>query len=179
MSKPIQTVPYSLLGGLALKQMGQNPPELIDKVQPSIDLWRQYMDAGRLWTVSYVTIPTGDAAPTRLITITTGDSNIAWWIHGGRIQLASNAGATGGDSIILSPYHGDNTNFDWYRKIGESCGNLSVPASTTTIQYSSAIEGGFLLKPTESIFLVNDVNQGVAAAEWGGGLCLAYTAIPV
>lgn len=44
MSGPIQVVPAGLLGLLQLKQTGANPRDLLDTVQPSVDLldsWRQ------------------------------------------------------------------------------------------------------------------------------------------
>lgn len=43
MSGPIQTLPKGLLDLLALKQMGKNPSQLLDTVQPTLDLREQYM----------------------------------------------------------------------------------------------------------------------------------------
>jgi len=46
-SRPIQTNPFGLLGALQLKNSGTNPPDLIDSVQPTLDLWRHYIAQSR------------------------------------------------------------------------------------------------------------------------------------
>lgn len=42
MAGPIQTIPQGLLGLLQLKELGKNPPVLVDSVAPNLDLFQLY-----------------------------------------------------------------------------------------------------------------------------------------
>lgn len=44
MSRPIQTIPFGLLGYLQLKNAGQNPAELVDTVQPVLEMREWYYE---------------------------------------------------------------------------------------------------------------------------------------
>lgn len=43
MSGPIQTIPQGLLGLLQLKELGSNPPVMVDSLSPNIDLTQLYL----------------------------------------------------------------------------------------------------------------------------------------
>lgn len=45
MSGPIQVIPPGLLGFFQLKNMGRNPSDLVDSVQPSLEMFDWYMQA--------------------------------------------------------------------------------------------------------------------------------------
>lgn len=46
MAGPIQQIPQGLLGLLQLKELGSNPPTLVDTVAPNLDLFALYAERG-------------------------------------------------------------------------------------------------------------------------------------
>lgn len=64
-SGPIQLLPQGLLGLLQLKNVGHNPRELNDSVQPTLDLWRIYLqaDSEALFTANIPITAVGGAFP--------------------------------------------------------------------------------------------------------------------
>lgn len=76
MSGPIQTLPAGFLSLLQLKNMGVNPSQLIDSVQPSFDMMEWYLrNAVTLETQCSLNIP---ATENRSWFPTLGDNVINW-----------------------------------------------------------------------------------------------------
>jgi hypothetical protein len=61
-SGPIQTIPQGLLGLLQLKELGKNPSELLDQVQPSYDLFQQYIQRNLVGEQTLIGGPISTAA---------------------------------------------------------------------------------------------------------------------
>lgn len=92
--RPIQTNPVGLLGSLGLKQMGQNPPDFLDQIRGTVDLWKLYMEASATFLASLdLPLALGDTSLQRDLSITP-PQNRAWWVHGVNLRLGIQATGT-------------------------------------------------------------------------------------
>jgi len=96
MSRPIQIPPEGLIGLLQLKNQGQNPTDLLDSVQPTIDALPQYL-------VGQAEIVTGIAfsitAVQQWFAGIDVPSSEVWFIH----SLAFNLNLAAGEQVLAAP----------------------------------------------------------------------------
>lgn len=64
-NRPIQLAPSGVLGLLQLKNNGRNPSTLMDSVQPTLDLWPQYLltNGEQILSANIAVNATGGAGP--------------------------------------------------------------------------------------------------------------------
>lgn len=105
---PIQTLPQGLLGLLQLKSLGKNPSELLDQVQPSYDLFEQYVQ-----TLMQGEIGLFGVTPTTAALVSAGHgfapfANLAspvipngemWWVEAATVYIVGNTLAAA-DTVV-------------------------------------------------------------------------------
>ena len=113
---PIQVHPAGLLGLLQIKNVGKNPRDLHDMVQPSLDLWKAYLNAnaeeGFADSANIVSGTNG------FISLQTQVPQSQWWylhyfaVHG--------LGVVAGDTVSLAPAINPQA----------AAGGISIPLAT-------------------------------------------------
>lgn len=107
MSGPIQTIPQGLLGLLQLKQTGNNPRDLAESVQPTVDqfpLWIQRLSVDISLALfggnSSVAIPTANAGANFFTTNPLNvPQGVAWYVESYTIS----ASLLAAESVIFAP----------------------------------------------------------------------------
>lgn len=178
MPRPIQALPIGLLGSLGLKQMGQNPPDFLDQVRGTLELWPLYMASTAQFTASLgLAVALGNTNSTRDLT-TTPPANRAWWVHGCNMYMGVQATGTITmlqarlDRVLIS----DPSRHECIIKT-ETLTN--VTASAVLREWGHPLEvPPFMLLPGEAISPVYSA-EAVAVATAYVSLVVRYTEFPV
>jgi hypothetical protein len=161
MSRPIQAFNPGFLGLLGLKNQGQNPPELIDQVQPTIDI-NQFYQMGLRESIRYdalsfdVASIGGHLVVDPELTVPAGQM---WWLHGAHciIQLAANrfwGGKLAHVERSTLPIHWSEKN-EYILQQSSIAGNYQININL----------GGFFMLPGDTFIVYTEFWDGLGTAD--------------
>lgn len=136
MTRPIQALAPGFLGLLGLKQ-GANPADLVDAVQPCIDIFPFYAMGGRQ-TIQFASVATQNLGATGRFSFPelTVPANQTWWVHGLTISVAVPAGM----SCTFVTAHYERNTITVHTAPPVTCGGAAATALDQSL-------GGFLAAP--------------------------------
>jgi len=184
-SGPIQVGPPGLLGFLQLKNQGRNPRELVDSFQPTLDLWRHYLDAyAEFDNIAWTFTLTAGGEYHQFSVPTSGgvslgpDNSEYWWVRGitvnsallpratDRIQMQIGVrGALASAGIVMV---GD-------KNADEQQAAVVAPAPTNWMYTCHA--RGFLVPPASQIGVFVNANLPVTNCQLDARI--SYTRLPI
>jgi len=176
-SRPIQQNPWGLLGYLQLKNMGHNPVELLDSVQPTLDLWRHYLqnDAETILSANIPITGTGGMFPPA------GEAQVpngeCWAVH--HFSASQNGVLAAGQSLSFM------TMIEYGLSgggggVGVGTGQMSrVYVAGEGAHCTSDIPGGYLLLPPTSQLIVWCSTVVLAAGAINANIRAHFTRLPL
>jgi len=178
MSRPIQSNPLGLLGLLALKNTGQNPPVMVDEITPVLETMPFYMAGNTQWSGAFgQTVPVG-SFPLQQLALGLGPpDSIAWLVSGGEVTLFLPATATMG-GFILGANVALVSNPAFHYALVDTLQVSTVGASPLDREWTFALPRDLMLLPGEQLMpLVAIDNLLVADVQIRAQV--RYTPIPI